>query len=393
MQSQQLSIFNTPQDILYFEIFDVFPDTESDEIEYKSATGGFPKEFWKSYSAFSNSRGGVIVLGVKETGRKFIIEGLTEHQIIHYQKEFWNNVNNKNTVSVNLLSDKDVKIIKSGGRDLLAFRIPIASRTQRPVHLTPNPFGNTYKRNYEGDYTCTREEVRRMLADADLTVHPDSRILEGYTMDDYDVQSIRQFRQMAASIRPGHAWLSLEDKEFLLQLGAYRIDRRTRKEGPTVAGILMFGKSLAITDEECCPHYFPDYREILTQEPQIRWTDRIYPDGNWECNLFQFYRMVWPKLSSNLPKPFQLEKGVRLDETPTHTALREAFVNTLVHTDYTAPGNIVIEQKNDGFRFTNPGTLLVTIEQYYQGGISECRNPVYKRCSCCLEQQKRRAVE
>jgi ATP-dependent DNA helicase RecG len=91
--------------------------------------------------------------------------------------------------------------------------------------------------------------------------------------------------------------------------------------------------------------------------------------------LFNFYLKVWPKLSSNLPKPFQLKEGQRKDETPAHVALRESFVNALIHTDYTAPGNIVIEHRKDNFSFSNPGTLLVSLYQYYHGGISECRNP------------------
>lgn len=65
---------------------------------------------------------------------------------------------------------------------MLAFKIPQASRAQRPVFLTRNPFNNTFKRNYEGDYNCPDEEVRRMLADANLNFRPDSRILEGYSM-------------------------------------------------------------------------------------------------------------------------------------------------------------------------------------------------------------------
>ena len=68
-----------------------------------------------------------------------------------------------------------------------------------------------------------------------------------------------------------------------------------------------------------------------------------------------------------------------MDETPAHTALREAFVNALIHTDYSAPGNIIIEQRTDVFKFTNPGTLLVSLSQYYQGGISECRNTSIQR--------------
>lgn len=374
MGNRQLSLFDKYGFPIFSALSELFADHESDELEYKAAQGGFPTDFWKTYSAFANTNGGIIILGVKERKSVFQIEGLQEDKITAYKKLFWDGANNPVTVSVNLMTEADVKHFSVEGKLLMAFKVPAATRTQRPVFLTRNPFENTYKRNHEGDYKCTNEEVRRMLADADLNHHPDSRVLQGFSMDDLDEQSVRQYRQLFAVARPGHAWLVLEDKELLIQLGAYRKDRKSKLEGPTVAGVLMFGKGISITDPECCPNFFPDFRELLSTDPQIRWTDRIYPDGSWEANLFQFYRRVWPRLSSSLPKPFQLKKGVRQDETPAHTALREAFVNALIHTDYSAPGNIIIEQRSDTFRFSNPGTLLVSIQQYYHGGISECRN-------------------
>jgi predicted HTH transcriptional regulator len=371
---KQLTIFDVLNEPFYLIHTELFPDTESDEIEYKSAKDGFPFDFWKTYSAFANTNGGIIVLGIKEKKNQFIVEGLTDKQIVKYQKDFWSGANNPKTVSVNLLKNDDVKEFVYKGIKVLVFSIPSADRKHKPVHLTPNPFKNTYKRNYEGDYCCTDEEVRRMLADADLSYIPDSRILEGYSFDDIDMSSLKQYRQIFASVRPSHTWLSLDDKGFLEQLGGYRKDRKTKREGFTVAGLLMFGKYLSITDEECCPKFFPDYREKLSENEEIRWTDRIYPDGTWEGNLFQFYRLVYPKLSSRLPKPFQLSKGQRQEDSPAHTALREAFVNALIHTDYSAPGSIVIESTPTSFVFTNPGTLLVTMSQFYRGGISECRN-------------------
>lgn len=379
MENIQLSLFDTVETPFLYKVFDAFPDTESDEVEYKLAEGGFPDEFWKTYSAFANTKGGIIVLGVRQKKNDFIFEGVPENKLGTYKKVFWDAINNPNKISVNLMTNEDVIDIVFEGKHFLAFKVPAATRVQRPVFLTTNPSDNTYKRNYEGDYKCSREEVRRMMADADKDFHADARILEGYTIDDYDPASIRQYKLLFAASRPEHPWLSYDDKTLLTHLGAYRVDRKTKNEGPTLAGMLMFGKTNSITDTECCPDFFPDYREILSSDPQIRWTDRVYPDGTWEANLFQFFRLVFPKLSSVLPKPFQLKKSVRMDETPAHTALREAFVNALIHTDYSAPGNIIIEQRTDIFKFTNPGTLLVSLNQYYQGGISECRNTSIQR--------------
>ncbi len=379
MEYIQLSLFDEYEHPFVSTIFSSFSESESDEIEYKLADGGFPDEFWKTYSAFANGKGGIIVLGVKERKNEFVFEGLPPKKIGTYKKAFWDNANNPQKVSVNLLTESDLIDFTFDENHFLAFRIPAATRVQRPVYITTNPFDNTYKRNYEGDYKCTREEVRRMLADADLTVQADSRILEGFSMNDFDPISLRQYRQLFASNRPGHSWLSLDDKDFLTQLGAFRVDRKSKKEGLTVAGLLMFGKTNSITDPECCPNFFPDYREVLSRDPEIRWTDRVYPDGNWDANLFQFYRMVWPKLASSLPKPFLLKSGVRQDETPAHIALREAFVNALIHTDYSAPNNVVIEQRIDNYKFSNPGTLLVSVKQYYQGGTSECRNTTLQK--------------
>jgi len=83
---------------------------------------------------------------------------------------------------------------------------------------------------------------------------------------------------------------------------------------------------------------------------------------------------VWPKLAAALPTPFRLEGATRRDETPAHEALREAFVNALIHADYAVGGGIVIERLPDRITFANPGTLLVSLEQYNKGGVSECRN-------------------
>ncbi len=167
----------------------------------------------------------------------------------------------------------------------------------------------------------------------------------------------------------------LDDIGLLKKLGAYRVDRKTRKEGFTVAGMLMFGKTEAITDEECTPFFFPDYRELSANpSEQERWVDRVCPDGLWEANVFQFYRRTVAKLQEGLPVPFRLEGDMRKDETPAHVAIREALINTLIHADYSVNSSIVITKSRDSIEFSNPGSLLVSKQQYYEGGLSVCRN-------------------
>ena len=356
---------------------------ENSEVEYKSAAGGFPKaEFWRSFSALANTNGGTIVLGVKEKNHKFTPDGLSEELVAKYRKQFWDDAHNKSCVNIPLLVESDIEKIKTdGGQYLLAFRIPRAQYDLRPIHLTLTPFGHTYKRRDEGDYLCSDDEIKQMYSDANnMRASADSRILRGYSFDDIDIPTLHQYRRAYDIKHENHPWTELDDKKFLEIIGAYRKDRATSTEGFTVAGMLMFGKTNSITDPECCQEFFPDYREHLSDDLQVRWTNRIYPDGTWEANLYQFFTRVLPLLQHALPVPFSLDNNqMRNNTTTAHVALREAFANSLIHAAYTVRGNIVIDRYFNRIVLSNPGTMLISMEEYYEGGHSVCRNPVIQK--------------
>ena len=177
------------------QLLDALRFGEDKELEFKSARGGVPRSLWETYSSFANTDGGVIVLGVKQhSGNRFEIQGLENAEKI--RQDFWNNVNNPAHVSCNLLRNDDVRVHRVDDRgafkDVLIVEVPRADRHQRPVFLAPNPLTGTYRRYHEGDYKCEKNEVRRMLSDADQN-SADSRVLPCFSMDDIHIESLQQY--------------------------------------------------------------------------------------------------------------------------------------------------------------------------------------------------------
>lgn len=345
-------------------------DKETGDVEFKSAAGGFPHSFWATYSSFANTDGGTIVFGVKEKDEQFYLDGLTEEKTRKYKKDFFNNEHNKEFVNIALLTENDVQTVLFEGVYILFFHIPRVDRSLRPVYCGLDPYTGTYRRDLEGDYHCSREEVNSMFADANLASPVDGKIIENFSKDDLDADSIKQYRRRFEQWNPDHVWNSLPEDKFLKKLNVFRRDRKTGQYGLTYAGLLMFGTYSAIMDYN--PNFFPDYQEIV--DPNDRWVNRICPDGNWESNLFQFYSRVLPILQNFLPKPFQLEGNQRKTETPAHVAVREALANALVHADYTENASLNIYKYPNKMVFSNPGIMLISLRQYYQGGESICRN-------------------
>lgn len=340
---------------------------ENNRIEAKKAVGGLPHSIWETYSAFANTLGGIILLGVEEYPDKSLhaVDLPDPNKII---KEFWDMVNNTQKASVNVLSSKDVSKEIVDGKHIVVINVPRADRSYKPVYIDGNPL-NSFRRNGEGDYKCTDEELKAMYRDASVRTQ-DMLVLDNFGMDVINAESLRSYRQRMRLSRPGHVWDTLEDEEFLIKLGASGIGEDGKRH-PTSAGLLMFGNEYDIVREY--PNYFLDYREEY--DDVHRWTDRfISSSGDWSGNVYDFYFRAYNKLQLDLKVPFEMNGGLRVDDTPVHKAIREALANCLVNADYYGRGGIVIIKKRESVTMSNPGSFRIGIDAAISGGFSDPRN-------------------
>lgn len=357
------------------EILELLKYGEHINLECKKAESNLPKSLWETYSAFANTDGGVILFGVEEHMKETDINKRFSFVSINNPeqrlKDFWNTVNGEK-VSANILVDANVGTCEINGATIIWIQVPRADYRLKPVYINGNPMKGSFKRNHEGDYHCTEEEVKAMLRDANESGN-DGSLLTGYTMNDIDLNSLRSYRVEFEHRNPEHIWNGDDDKTFLKNIGGYAVDRATQKEWLTTAGLLMFGKGLPI--RERFDNIRMDYIDECNLIPGSRWSDRLTYDGMWENNLYSFVRQIIPRLSSGIKRPFKLEGMVRIDDTPIHKAIREAVINMMIHSDYLITGVLKIVKTDKGFVFSNPGNLKLPVQMIYEGGHSVARNP------------------
>lgn len=342
---------------------------EGNRLEAKLAKGGLPDSVWETYSSFANTDGGLILLGVKENkDHTFAVEGIDNpEQMI---KSFWDNVNNKQIVNINILNNSNVEVKNIDSKYVVVIEVPRAERIYRPVFKGKDMFTGSYRRNGEGDYLCSRDEVAALFRDAGQ-VTQDNKIVTDVNINLLSNETITHYRRRFMLIHQGHVWNSLSQIDFLKKIGAAKINPDNGKVYPTAAGLLMFGYESEIVYEY--PLYFLDYQEHFDEA--TRWSDRfVSSSGEWSGNIFDFFFKVFNRLAEDIKKPFVLEGITRIDDTPVHKAIREILLNTLANADYYGRCGVVIKKYKDRFVFENPGTFRISINEAIDGGVSDPRN-------------------
>lgn len=333
---------------------------ENNRIEAKKAAGGFPNSLWETYSAFANTVGGLILLGVEESrDKKLKVTGVPD--AAGYMATLWATVNDPGKVSANILSDEDVAVHTIDGKEVLVVAVPRADRRQRPVYIGDSPFNGAYRRDGEGDYHCSPDQVRAMLRDRE-DAPADLAVLEGRTVTDLSPATIRQFRLQMVMRQPGHPWNPMPDQRFLVKAGALGVGRDKTTFHPTLAGLLLLGRRPAVRE------VFPRLRLIYQEEDTGFTLNSVMGDG--PENLFQFYNMVSARLTA--VSALLVEGGAAREDLAS--AMREAVLNAILHADYFSKGGLTIHRSDTELRVSNGGLLRVSPTQARTGGAADPRN-------------------
>lgn len=326
---------------------------ENNRIEAKLSTGGLPESLWETYSAFANTLGGVILLGVEE---------LPDHSLRPVDlpdpqwliREFREILNDPRRVSVNILSERSVSVVDVEGKHIVAIEVPRARRYDRPVYVGGDPMTGTYRRSGDGDYRCSREEVRAMLLEASIS-SSDTRPLEGAELSALDSGTLRRYQLRLERERPDQGWRGLDVQTLLTRLNAAAADESGALR-PTAAGLLMFGQAAAIT--AVFPHYRLDYRDSPAEGDIMH---LVSSAGDWSGNIFDFYLRV--------------RRALTWDAAPSVAdAVGEALANCLINADYREKGGILVRREPHRICLSNPGAFCIDLDAARSGGLSDPRN-------------------
>ena len=342
---------------------------EGIEIEFKKAKDTLPNSIWETVSAFANTRGGVIILGVEERDHSFSLTGVSN--AAKMESDFWSTLRNPRKISSFSIGTKAFEILSaSDNREIIRITIPQASPTELPVYLNGD-IRQVYIRRGEGDFLVTEDELKALIRNGSPKSH-DRLPMKELSLEALDRNALVAFKSIIEARYPEASYEEMKMQDFLLHLGLLD-DSDKENICPYAGTLLLFGRYNVI--KRYYDSYQIDYFDYRGSAD--RWSDRIATDdlGAGEMNIFNFYNIVYQKLISTSKTGFRLDENMVRVNTDMKAALREALVNTIVHADYSMPNTgLKIEVFDTYYRFENPGKMLIDAETFFRGGSTRPRN-------------------
>ncbi|MCS7035341.1 MAG: putative DNA binding domain-containing protein [Saprospiraceae bacterium] len=293
--------------------------------EFKACRNRISKEVYPTICAFLNRAGGVLLLGVEDTG---IISGIAPSAVEKIRKEFVTAINNPQKISPPAyLSIDEITI---DGLKVLHIYVPESSQVHRCN-------GRIYDRNEDCDLDITdhTEQVAWLYRRKQAT-YSENIVYPHITPGDLRSDLIEWCRNHVRINHKNHPWVHMNDVELLKSAQLYKTDPTTGQQGITLAGVLLLG-----TDElilHACPAHRTDL--ILRKVNMDRYDDRDLV----RTNLIETYDRIMAFVRKHLPDPFYLEGDER--KSLREIIFREVATNILIHREYASgmPTRFIIER-------------------------------------------------
>ena len=257
-------------------------------------------------------------------------------------------------------------------KPVLVVFVPELPASQKPLYFKKQglPKG-AFRRIGSTDQHCTDDDLLVFYQDRRGETF-DCGNLNDSDISHLDPDAITEYRRIRADVNPNAEELRWSDNELLEALGCLRkVDGSFR---PTVAGVLLFGKSNALR------RFFPMTRIDYIRVPGREWVrdpDRRFDTVEIRAPLIRAIRRAHSAILDDLPKAFSLPPGeLERQEIPLipDRVIREAVVNAVMHRSYRVHGSIQIIRYANRLEIRNPGHSLKAEDRLGEPG-SETRNP------------------
>lgn len=338
-------------------------DIEWDDFEVKEASGGLPKSMWETVSAFSNTAGGWIILGVKEkkseNGSEYIVNGVANPE--QMEQDIVTTLRSRSKFNAPV-SCKALKYTIDD-KNVLVFEIPLSPH--RPVAIKSN--GEVYVRTGSGDTLATDMEVDAIVRDASFGAKSEMEV-PGTGFKDIDTNSIASYRSYLRDFNRPLSFPTLNDEEFCRKLNIVLSSGRL-----SYGSLLMFGKRESVLD--ALPNFWIDYMEVPGNSyatASQRYTYRMPEQENiWEC-----FQLIMHRLRNFVDAPYMEGPDIfGAEDNSQLFCLREGLVNFCAHSDYFASAHPTIRVFDDRIVMQNPGRFILAADEFRSRILSMPRNP------------------
>lgn len=338
-------------------------DIEWDDFEVKEASGGLPKSMWETVSAFSNTAGGWIILGVKEkkseNGSEYIVNGVANPE--QMEQDIVTTLRSRSKFNAPV-SCKALKYTIDD-KNVLVFEIPLSPH--RPVAIKTN--GEVYVRTGSGDTLATDMEVDAIVRDASFGAKSEMEV-PGTGFKDIDANSIASYRSYLRDFNRPLSFPTLNDEEFCRKLNIVLSSGRL-----SYGSLLMFGKRESVLD--ALPNFWIDYMEVPGNSyatASQRYTYRMPEQENiWEC-----FQLIMHRLRNFVDAPYMEGPDIfGAEDNSQLFCLREGLVNFCAHSDYFASAHPTIRVFDDRIVMQNPGRFILPADEFRSRILSMPRNP------------------